>query len=750
VSLILHLSDLHLGSPADFQLDYEDKIGLEDEVGATGETGDTASDHLGHTLRAIGETLKAEERTLDAVIVTGDLTKANQADGYAEFDGVLEQLGDARPDDDAIIVIPGNHDVDDKVGAGDPRKLALFMDAVRPRYATPLVKGVDYEGSELALDPGERGQPKPISVFSDALVLAINSADYCFVEGRRGETDWDAVIGAYLVDHDDSKEAEAKRERAAEELRHLRTYDIAKVDKRQIEALEERLAAFGIKRDEDPDWDPRIRIAAIHHPITAASGQEEIKPFEVITNLARVRTFLYHHGFHLILHGHKHSSYAAWDWLAPPRENLDLIPRRALVLGAPARFRPGESVCRLLEICPDGDAPVPGAPRLRVMTVKGVDGSEGLELPFARTPRRSLAQPASLSADRNTPWVVQGETADAVYQQLRDLPLADGANRAVISVVEDPSSTTQLPTNYPKREDMPSLQDLVDWWQHPRPEAVQALAGSVFNHGERLYGYGDHENAIVEAVAALPSSKAFALLVRPGEPGRRDRKFPAFSEVQLQVRKVATDRYLLDVLGTYRKQDLKLWWPVNMAELAHIQEDAVAAANEESPIDDASFAAGRLIAVASQGVHEDVFPQMAGTTLDRAVDLRPEWIYRLSYLAARPDAAGEPSEVIEEWARALADVGERSTEGLQVPSIGLERLLAALGTHADMAGEASFAELLAALEKLRERASQAEGTLRPQKYPRASTLDSLGAELKEVVRTCEAALGARVAEVAER
>jgi hypothetical protein len=483
VSLILHLSDLHLGSPSRFQLDYEDKIGLEDEGGATGETGDTESDHLGHTLRAIGETLQAEERVLDAVVVTGDLTKANQPDGYSEFDDVLAQLGAARPPDESIVVIPGNHDVDDQLRAGDPQKLALFMEAVRPRYATPLVKGVDYEGADLQRDPGERGAPAPVLELPDAVVLAINSADYCFVEGRRGDTDWDAVLGDYLVG-DKSTEAEAKRRRAAAELRRLRTYDIAKVDKRQIEALEERLEKVGICRDDDPDRDPRLRIAAIHHPITAASGQEEIKPFEVITNLARVRTFLYHHGFHLILHGHKHSSYAAWDWLAPPRENLDLIPRRALVLGAPGRFRPGESVCRLVEVCPDGDAPVAGAPRLRVVTVKGVDGSESLELPFARTARRSLAQPAFLSTDRNTPWVVQGQTADAVYQQLRDLPLGEEANRAVISVVEDPASTALRPTNYPQREGLPPLRDLVDWWQHPRPEAVQALAGSVFNHGD--------------------------------------------------------------------------------------------------------------------------------------------------------------------------------------------------------------------------------------------------------------------------
>jgi hypothetical protein len=744
MSLILHLSDLHLGSPSDFQLDYEDKVGLGEE---TGETGDTASDHLNHTLQAIGEALDRDGRKLDSIVVTGDLTKANQLDGYAAFEAVLEQLGDACPPKERIVVVPGNHDVDDKCRAGDPEKLALFMDAVRPDYATPLVKGLDYEGPDLERDPGDRGDPQPILELGDALILAINSADYCFIEGRRTETDWEAVLASYLPDAD-TPEAEAKRKRAAKDLRKLRTHDIAKVDKRQIEALEGRLDNVGIRKDDDPDGDPRLRIAAIHHPIGLASGQEEIKPYEVITNLAAVRTFLYHHGFHLILHGHKHASYAAWDWLAPPRENLDLIPRRTLVLGGPARFRPGESVCRLIEICPAGETAVAGAPRLRFQTIKGVESSERLELTLQRAPKRSLAQPAFISADRNTPWVIQARTADAAYQQLRDLPLADEANRPVISVVEDPASTGELPTNYPERQDMPVLQDLVDWWQHPRPEAVQALSGSVFNHGERLYGYGDHENAIIEAVGALPSSKAIALLLRPGEAGHGDRKFPAFSEVHLQVRKEATDRFLLDVIGTYRKQDLKLWWPVNMAELAHIQEDAVIAANDEPPIKGTSFRAGRLISIASQGVHEDVLPQMAGTSLDRAVDLRPEWIYRLSFLAAQPDSAASDSEARTEWGRALGDVGERSAEGLLVPSIGLQRLLAALGTQKEVLGERSFQKLVTAVEKLHERARQVDDTLRPQRNPRGTTLDSLGDDLKELVSKCEGALAARATEVA--
>ncbi|MBS1888293.1 MAG: metallophosphoesterase [Actinobacteria bacterium] len=724
MSLILHLSDLHLGPASPGQRDYDDKFGMDPDEG------ETETDHLEHTLEALGRRLVESGNGLDAIVVTGDITKGNHTDGYRAFPPLLELLGDAMPAEDKVVVIPGNHDVDRDLQPGDRAKLARFMDATRPRYSTPLVKGLDYKSDNLHLNPGARGRPKPVVDLGDAVVVAINSADYCWTKEQKTKTDWDAVLAAYL-EGDTGDGAEETRKRAAEELKKLRTHDIPKVDKKQIDALKKRLDVAKI--GDDADRDPRLRIAAIHHPITPATDQEEIKPFEVITNLAIVRTFLYRLGFHLVLHGHKHTSYAAWDWLAPPRDDLEIKARRAMVLGAPGRFRVGGIVCRLIEVSPEGEEPVAGAPRVRIVPIKGVDAAESMALDIDVWPKYSLAQPAFTSANPMTPWVIEAETADAAYEQVRDLALPDPGGRPVVSVVNDPASTADYPTNYPDKK-IPRLGDLVDWWQLPRPEAVSSYSGSTFNHGERLYG---GEDSVDRAVAALPSSKAFALLVRSGEAGS-EAESPAFLEVQLQTRSLVKGRRALDVIGVYRKQDLNLWWPVNMAELARIQAKAVATANDLKHLE-AEWEPGRLSAIAMQGVHDDVLPQMAGTLLDRAVDLRPEWIYRLAYLAAVPDSADEDAEVLTEWGRALGDIGDRPPKGLLVPSVGIERLCDALDTHPASTTTPEFRALTKSLGNLRQRARSAEDAL-AGKNPNGSTLDGWATQLKEAAGDCEKAL----------
>ena len=168
-----------------------------------------------------------------------------------------------------------------------------------------------------------------------------------------------------------------------------------------------------------------------------------------------------------------------------------MIPHRALALGSAGKFLIGNPICRLIEVSPDGDQAVAGAPRLRVIDIKGVGAGEEIELPLADSPVISLAQPFMNSSDTETPWVVRAKTADAAYQQLRDLPADLALPRPVISVVEDPESAKVLPTNYPPTDDDLNLTALVDWWQLGRPEAVHAFSGSELNHGQRLYGDGD-------------------------------------------------------------------------------------------------------------------------------------------------------------------------------------------------------------------------------------------------------------------
>ena len=728
MSLILHLSDLHLGSPSAGQKDYEDKFATGDDVGVSDR------DHLAHTLSALGAALVQQERPLEAVVVTGDLTKGNEPDGYADFDDLLAQLGDAKPPAERVVVVPGNHDVDRRLQPGDPGKLKRFRETVRGKYRTPLIKGIDY-GDSGRRNPGSYGKVEPLLDLNDAAVVAFNSADYCWTREAKTKTDWDAVVASLGAGEEPAK-AEELRATLRDDLFWLRTKDIPRVDQKQLEALEALLKK--VRLDRDPDDDPRLRIAVLHHPIGVVSAREEIKDFEVITNLATLRTFLYHWGFHLVLHGHKHNPYSGWDWVAPPRDDLDeAAGRRALVLGAPANFKIDQTICRLLEICPDGAKPVAGAPRLRVIPIEGVEQGEPLALSFD-TSVHSLAQPFVTAARQDTPWVVETKTADAAYQQLRDLR-ADGGNRAVVSVVEDPASTARLPTNYPKLESVPRLEQMVDWWQHPRPEAIHSFSGSEFNHGERLYPGRD--DGIARAVDALPSSKAIALLVWPEEAGDRDQEFPAFTLVQLQKRTQGRAVFL-DVVGIFRKQDLDYWWPVNMAELAHIQKHALKAAHAGAGDGMQAAQPGRLIAMTSIGAHENTIPQMAGTVLDRAVDLRPEWLYYLAYLAAHPGPKTK-----DEWGEALEDIGDREGNGLLIPSVGVQRLAAAMKIQVAGGGtSARFRALARAVVKLDADAGLAERMLRNQGEPDQEDLDARGAALRGSVAAVRTALRAVVRE----
>jgi 3',5'-cyclic AMP phosphodiesterase CpdA len=722
VSLILHLSDLHLGSPSSRQFDSNDRFGLDPK------TRETIVTHLQRTLRTLGHALDEQGRTIDAVVVSGDLTNANKQDGYDQFPAVLEELGNQLPDPDRILIVPGNHDADWDIQPGQPEKFKRFYDLVRGRYRSSLISGVDYDETTLAKPVGSGQAASPILELSDTTIVAINSADFCGVREQASETDWDAVLDDYLVDARSAGDTAALESfaQAESDLRRLRVQDMARIEPRQLDALREQFN--GTSLEPDAEQDEHLRIAVLHHPIGPVSSQEEIKAFETMTNLETFRSFLFDKGFHVVLHGHKHESYRAWDWLLPAGDDLARAPWRTLVIGAPGEFRPGRIVCRLLEVSPDDDTPVPGAPRLRTIDVKGVRSAQTLHLDFAAKPV-SLAQPLMHSTEVGMPWVVYGRTADAAYEQLRDLPTELDLPRAVVSVVEDASSTTRLPSNYEVDQDDEWLDRVVTWWQLARPEAVNAFAGSEFNHGQRLYGNGeDDQNTIKIAAKALPSSKAIALLVNAQEAGDARREYPALTAIQLQARE-QPEGTLIDVVGIYRKQDLSRWWPVNMAELERIQTIALEAAESNKSLR-RPVSAGRLIAQATIGLHDNVLPQMAGTVLDRAIDLDPDLPHRLALLAAQPDEHTE-----QEWAAALADIGSDDGENILVPSIGLKRLLRALCMHHEL-GQTSqgFDEVLAQVEQLAKESDRAIAELKgsSSKAKRSKWASNLAVQVQDV------------------
>src|SRR5437899_1644106 len=104
MALILHLTDLHLGSSSDGQV-------LGDHQFTTLSRGErTDRVKLFHnTLEELAAYLEVKRLTLDAVVLSGDLTIRDSEEGYEELEGLLQCLGRHRPAAGKVLIVPGNH-----------------------------------------------------------------------------------------------------------------------------------------------------------------------------------------------------------------------------------------------------------------------------------------------------------------------------------------------------------------------------------------------------------------------------------------------------------------------------------------------------------------------------------------------------------------------------------------------------------------------------------------------------------------
>jgi hypothetical protein len=142
MSLLLHLSDLHLGNaPAEDAVgDYKvEAVAEKDRV--------TRLRLLRDTLKALPGWLADNDEKLDGIIITGDVTTRGRPQGFGELPDLLSELGRALPEPTDIVIVPGNHDVVWGTPAGSAERYDAFIKGIRPAgYVTPLLDGIDYDG----------------------------------------------------------------------------------------------------------------------------------------------------------------------------------------------------------------------------------------------------------------------------------------------------------------------------------------------------------------------------------------------------------------------------------------------------------------------------------------------------------------------------------------------------------------------------------------------------------------------------
>ena len=654
---ILHLSDLHLGKPESGQW-------LDDHKGSLARGDRRAEkDVLLETISALADAGTLEE--MDAVAISGDLTNRAHADGFTEFAELGEMLG-RHVERKKILIVPGNHDVPQAHGPDAPARYDEFCRVTRKlEFATPLLDGIDFD---IDGHLNDEARENPHLIQNDQFViLPINSSHFCWVVEPLPDR-----IAEKLLSTTDPDEFNA----ATEELRR---HDIPRVYA-QIAAVQELIA--GLESSERLSAPGRVIICVLHHQLLPVSSREEFKSFESLTNLGAVREFLASLGTQVVLRGHKHESALYWDYVADPR-SLSTPPTRVLVNAAPGKFCPGLLVARILKIGHRVDAPD--------VEIEDVFAAERRAGPISRSFSARARLWATMAPDTSKDGrVVRGDSASQVYarvQSLFDGAPPESALHYLVCEVEDPSDAETLPTDYPIRDTRAARQawmtDLVIWWQLEEPQLGH---GVDFNHGERIYKrWGNQVERAAElltesALGGAATTRASILLLDPRtESSPRTGEFPSFVSIQLQLTRKGAS-WQLECTGNFRKQEMRYWWPINVAELHRVQ---CAVANGVK-IDGVHPRPGLLRTVTAHAIAEDQLPVVAVPAVDRAVDQRPQDLWLMAYSLIDPEKAAAV-DVRATWRHYLEDLRPSRADD-EVPAWsrrGLERVLASHRCRSD-------------------------------------------------------------------
>lgn len=679
MALILHLSDLHLGARAAGEVLGDHKV----EVIPPGERLRRTT-LIRSTLRELGGALASSGRCLDALVISGDVTYACDPRGFELLEPTLEELGAALPPRNRVLVVPGNHDVTWYTRASSGDRYQAFIEGVRDKgYITPYLEGVDI------LPDGSLRQdaPQPVVTADDGsfVIVGLNSANHCGVE-----VPVDGDLEEYLAELRQRGDADPAAAAVLRAWQARGRFDVPRVDPSQRRYASDALRQAVARALTGTI--PPLRIAVMHHQLLPVSLDEEVKPFESLTNLAEVRDWLAGNKVDLLMHGHKHVGRLYEDRFRPEHtgrnEGLCRVLVSATATVGLGRGRGGE-VAKLFDL----DASLPTLGRLRVTSVPAIDSGIPLDLTLLTSEERNTRSdwmPAS--------GLIEGQSNREVHEQL--VALFDSTHEPpaspVVCRILDGSSAASLPASYPSLDDAGAseawLKETVELWQAPKK-----LGSMPFNHGERilnLEGIDQLAAAIRCLDADATSSRAVITLLDP----RRDRvedkdvEFPAFCLVHFTV---TSGR--LNVVGYFRKQEMLYWWPINTAELARLQAHVLSGLSRRGK----SLNLGQIVTVTALPIVGQSVPRVAIPQMDVWLDQQPDRLMRMALLAYDP-ALPEARAILEDWRLLVRECRPREAEaadGNPSPIAGLRAIIGHLHTIGPAHGKVPRADkLLDALE----------------------------------------------------
>lgn len=685
--VFLHISDSHftvIGTTASNQ-DLKHPL-----VGTAARTNEVLFES---TLSAIEKLLGSKKVT--AILLTGDYDNCGLTGGMKLLRDMLKRkLGDTP-----IVVVPGNHDVLRDSDPGSNERYKEFIKCWRDRglaHVTPFLDNID------SFKNIEKNFQKHCFVDPDKkfFIVPINSCNWSQSKLKnRKDFDvefWDEL--PTLAGNKNPVKIAVIREKIKSQLGGLLAADAALISDDQFKALNKI-----VELAERETIKGGVKIALIHHHLLPVDSSEEHKIYGDIINLGMFRQFLRQHGFHILLHGHKHTNSIYVDHIYDEGD-VDSDAHEVLVISGGAVG--GRDACRVLELRNLPYAPICNISSIPLLKAMGKDGA----LKVKRvTSKRLWKQDMS-----RCPIVISGKGINEVYERACQLFTDEKKklDRPVICHIEFEAKSKARseekvlpPENYPKdgNEVNHNLEqwfdDTVAWWQLKSSKIEERIP---YIHGTRLYRFGGTKNQIARIVALLKekpdTSKAIAVLLDPIRdfsypPENNPERFASFCLVHFKIRKGA-----LDCVAYYRAQEFMKWWPVNVAELRKLQLEIAKQLSRVSAGCITTFAADARI-------EDNVSPtQVAVPLIDQWLDSSPEKIAAIAHAILCPQQIGTTkSDYMDEWKRCFSDIlsatTEYSDEGVPVAIEGLGYLQQCLNEFSDKKNQ-KHGRLVKEIEKL--------------------------------------------------
>lgn len=631
----LHITDTHLKiNGADFSPD-DRKVDPHLEP-------QTRANAIDAAFARVAEQLGDREERLDAVVFCGDALLAGARGGDARLlELILKHFSGHGIVPERIVAVPGNHDIPVGTKPGSPERYEDFLRVWRgAKCVTPWFDGID---PPVPIDWSNHVLVGPKSAWA---VIALNSCNWSHAEAipKALQSVWASIPKALAAGD------LAKEEALAKELTKLVRYDMARVSREQLEALR------AILRSLPPaDDGQQLKMLALHHHLRTPSLREEVKAFADISNLEQLRTFVAQQDIRVLLHGHKHVSRSHFDYV---EEQSKAFPHKVLMIaGATFSDSDQSDAMRIVQL-----RGLPWVPTIQIETHAipwgGITTSSRKDGPIRLWSYAENTNQAAI--------VIQGSNFDEVYARVRAAAEDEAKNKTLIVQldVEDDSAIKRLPMGYPNSFEDESqrvswLDELVQWWQLPQS---QLQARVPYIHGTRLYRYSSNLNQIERICDLLKdndTSRAIALLIDPAldfkdDPGERV-EFASFCLVQFSRQPAEIGQHRLDVIAYYRAQEMVRWWPINVAELRHLQMEVVKKIGGKP---------GRITTIAASARSAARSPtHVAMPIIDRWLDQAPEKYFVLATAmlqGARSD--GRELTVARQWISELQDLRRAAVE----------------------------------------------------------------------------------------